>query len=236
MSLWKRKASVYRRRQARVCLEALEDRTLFSVNVLSSFKGLNTNDAGGFVEPPDPIAAAGPSVIIEEVNSNIAIYSKADGHLISSTDLGNFFSSVDTAQSLFSDVNVSYDEESGRFLVSTMDIDFGTNAAGNLASYFDFAISNTSYPADLSVSSWTDMHQIETDEVSPRTGEQLFTDFPRLGWNADAYVVAFNMFGFVTEYQYNAQLLTIDKASVSDKNPNTLTTYRVDRPLPNSTM
>ena len=36
-----------------------------------SFHGLNTNDAGGFIEPPDPIAAAGPSVIIEEVNSNL---------------------------------------------------------------------------------------------------------------------------------------------------------------------
>src|SRR5260370_20119283 len=224
------------RRRARLHLESLEDRTLFSVNLLSSFAGLNTNDAGGFVEPPDTIAAAGPNVIIEEVNSNLAIYDKATGKQLATVDLGTFFTSVDSAQSLFSDVNVTYDEQAGRFFVSTMDIDFGTSLTGQLASYFDFAISNTSNPADLNPSSWTEMHQIETDEVSPRTGEQLFTDFPRLGWNADAYFVAFNMFGFNSEYQYNVQLLTIDKSSVLDKNPTTLTTYQVDHTLPNSTM
>jgi hypothetical protein len=43
------------------------------------------------------------------------------------------------------------------------------------------------------------------------------------------------MFGFNSEYQYNVQLLTIDKSSVLDMNPTTLTTYHADRPLPNST-
>src|SRR5205823_4831372 len=37
-------------------------------------------------------------------------------------------------------------------------------------------------------------------------------------------------------YQYNVQLLTIDKSSVLDQNSGTLTDYRVDRPLPNSTL
>src|SRR5262249_36502078 len=36
------------------------------------FAGLNTNDAGGIIEPPDTIAAAGPTAIVELVNSNIA--------------------------------------------------------------------------------------------------------------------------------------------------------------------
>jgi hypothetical protein len=221
-----------RRGRARLHLEALEDRTLFSVHVLSSFKGLDTNNAGGFVEPPDPIAAAGPTAIVEEVNSNIAFYAKATGHLLSEQGLDVFFAPVDSVDFLFSDVNVSYDEQAGRFFVSTMDINFDPTAPGGLASYFDFAISNDSNPLD----GFTEMHQINTTEVSDRTGETLFTDFPRLGWNADAYVVAFNMFGFLTEYQYNMQLLTIQKSSVLDKNNATLTTYRVDRPLPNSTL
>src|SRR5438128_2561984 len=125
------------RRRASLHLEALEDRTLFSVNLLSPsaiFKGLDTNVAGGFVEPPDPIAAAGPMTVIEEVNSNIAIYNKVNGRQIASTDLTTFFAPADQVQFLYSDVNVTYDEQSGRFFVSTMDINFDPFAPGGLAS------------------------------------------------------------------------------------------------------
>ena len=38
------------RRTTRLHVETLEDRTLFSVNVLSKFKGLDTTDAGGIVD------------------------------------------------------------------------------------------------------------------------------------------------------------------------------------------
>jgi hypothetical protein len=208
-------------------LETLEDRTLLTVHLLSNFKGLDTNDAGGVVEPPDTIAAAGPTDIVEIVNSNIAYYDKATGNRISTESLSTFFAPVDTIQSLFSDVYVFYDESVGRFFVSTMDIDFF-----GLQSYFDFAVSNDSDPTH----GFTEMHQINTSETSSRTGEPLFTDFPRVGWNADAYVISFNQYGFNTEYQYNVQLLTIDKSTVLDQNPATLTYYQVDRPLPNSTM
>ncbi len=215
------------RARARLQLEALEDRTLLSVHVINSFKGLDTHDAGGFIEPPDPITAAGPTAVVEIVNSNIAYYDKTTGARPFSTDLGTFFAPVDHVDSLFSDVYVAYDEQAGRFWVSTMDIDFF-----NIVSYFDFAISNDSNP----MHGFTEMHQINDTEVSPRTGEPMFTDFPRLGWNADAYVVTFNMFGFQTQYQYNVQMLTVQKSTVLDQNNATLTYYQVDRPLPNSTL
>jgi autotransporter-associated beta strand protein len=208
-------------------VESLEDRRLLSVTLQLGFAGLNTNDAGGIIEPPDTIAAAGPSAVVELVNSNIAYYRKSDGTQLFSEGLDVFFQPVDPTPFLFSDVSVTYDDQAGRFFVSSMDIDFN-----NLVSHFDFAVSNDSNPLD----GFTEMHQINTTETSPRTGESLFTDFPRLGWNADAYVVSFNMFGFQTQNQYNTQLLTIQKASVLDRNNSTLTDYQVDRPLPNSTM
>jgi autotransporter-associated beta strand protein len=214
------------RRVRKPWLEILEDRTLLAVNLSTNFVGLDTNAAGGVIEPPDPIAAAGPSTVVEIVNSNIAFYNKSNGQALLSEGLDTFFAPVDSVDSLFSDVYVGYDEAAGRFWVSTMDIDFF-----NLVSYFDFAVSNDSNPQD----GFTEMHQINTTETSPRTGETLFTDFPRVGWNADAYFISFNMFGFQTEYQYNTQLLTIQKSSVLDQNPATLTDYQVDRPLPNST-
>jgi hypothetical protein len=205
----------------------LEDRVLPSVSVTSSFKGLDTNDAGGIIEPPDTIAAAGPNHIVEIVNSNIAFYNKSNGQQVFTTDLGTFFAPVDSVDFLLSDVYVTYDEQVGKWFVSTMDIDFD-----NLVSYFDFAISNDSDPTH----GFSEMHQIDDTEISPRTGEQLFTDFPRVGWNADAYVVSFDMFGFFTEFPYNVQLLTINKSSVTDGNPATLSYTQVDRPAPNSTM
>jgi hypothetical protein len=198
-----------------------------TVTIASSFKGLDTVDAGSIVEPPDTIAAASPTHVVEVVNSNIAYYDKSTGSRVFATDLGTFFAPVDSVASLFSDVYVGYDESVGRFWVSTMDIDFF-----NLVSYFDFAISNDSNPTH----GFTEMHQIDDTEISPRTGETLFTDFPRVGWNADVYVISFNMTGFMTEVPYNTQILTISKASVLDQNNATLTMFQTDRPLPNSTM
>jgi hypothetical protein len=217
----------FRRAAARPSLESLEKRELLRVSVSLGFAGLNTNDAGGIIEPPDTIAAAGPTAVVELVNSNIAYYSKTTGNSLFSEGLDVFFASVDPSPALLSDVSVIYDDQASRFFVSTMDIDFL-----NQVSYFDFAVSNDSNPLD----GFTEMHRINITEVSPRTGENLFTDFPRLGWNADAYVISFNMFGFATQNEYNAKLLTIKKSTVLDRNNSTLTYYQVDRPLPNSTL
>src|SRR5439155_24043186 len=111
-----RRAGLALGRAIQLRVEALEDRTLLSVNLQKNFLGLNTNDAGGFVEPPDPIAAAGPTAIVEFVNSNIAFYNKS-GRLLSSQGLDVFFAPVDSVDSLFSDVSVTYDEQAGRFFV-----------------------------------------------------------------------------------------------------------------------
>jgi hypothetical protein len=197
----------------------LEDRVLLNVTPLSGFKGLDTNDAGAVIEPPDTIAAAGPSTVVEIVNSNIAYYSKATGTRLFTLGLDQFFGSVDPSPSLLSDVYVTYDEGTGKFFVSTMDIDFF-----NEQSFFNYAISNNSDP----MQGWQVFKQVNTSETSERTGEPLFTDFPRVGWNADAYVISFNMFGFTTEVPYNVQILSINKS--------TLATFQTDRPLPNSTM
>jgi hypothetical protein len=111
-----------------------------------------------------------------------------------------------------------------------MDIAIDLDPA-NDASYFDFAISNDSNPLH-----GFQFYQINTTETSARTGEPLFTDFPRLGWNADAYVVTFNMFGFLSNFvggspvQYNVQILTIDKAKLLDPVHPTLSFTRVISP------
>src|SRR5262249_39761598 len=130
-----------RRRTAKLQVEQLETRTLLSVKLGVNFKGMDTNTAGGVVEPPDTSAAAGPNYVVELINSNIAYYNKTTGVVVPGSEVGldSFFASVDTVMSLYSDVFVTYDEQAGRFLVYTMDIDFF-----NFVSYFDFAVSNDS--------------------------------------------------------------------------------------------
>ena len=95
-----RPSAMVGKRRARPYLETLEDRTLFSVNLLSNFKSLDTNDAGGIVEPPDPIAAAGPTPVVEVVNSNIAFYNKTTGALGDHPSLFNFFGDANGGFSL----------------------------------------------------------------------------------------------------------------------------------------
>jgi hypothetical protein len=187
---------------------------------------MDTNAEGGIVEPPDTIAAAGLTDVVEVVNSNISIYSKTNGSiLLNSEGLDVFFSSVDSSDFLFSDVYVGYDELAGRFWVSTMDIDFA-----NLVSYFDLAISKTSDPTK----GWN-TYQIDTTESSNLTPDGLFTDFPRVGWNADVYTVSWNMYDFDTQsIPFGVQIMTIQKSSVL--NGSSIVDYKVDRPLPNQTM
>src|SRR5207244_659433 len=101
-------------------------------------KGMDTNVIGdqGSVEPPDTDMAAGPNEVVEIVNSAIAFYSKT-GTPIGGTpeDLVNFFAPADPAPSLYSDVGVVYDEQAGRWLTYTMDLD-----PFNEITYFVFAV------------------------------------------------------------------------------------------------
>jgi hypothetical protein len=89
---------------ARLWVEQLEKRTLLSVSILSSFKGLDTFDAGSIIEPPDTIAAAGPSTVVELVNSNIAFFDKTTGQSLFNEGLDQFFAPVDSVDFLLSDV------------------------------------------------------------------------------------------------------------------------------------
>src|SRR5213079_3242656 len=63
---------------------------------------------------------------------------------------------------------------------------------------------------------------------SENNGGQEWSDYPKLGYNADAYVFTFNMFGFGAA-NGNVQVLTVDKSTVLDQNGATLKYYQNDR-------
>jgi hypothetical protein len=176
----------------------LEDRSLPSVVLGTSFAGLAYPDSGGCV-PPDTIAAAGPSHVVELVNNTIAFYSNPNGTRVSQQSLTAFFSPLGGVLAL-TDPVVSYDELRGRFVVGELDY----NATDQ--SRFDFAVSNDSDP--------THGFTLRRFEMNDGVGGFGFADFPRLGWNADAYVVSFDMFTNHANFDH-VDTLSIDKNSLA---------------------
>jgi hypothetical protein len=156
-------------------LEVLESRNLFSVNLDLARGGLGFT---GFI-PPDTIGAVGPNHFVEAVNTTVGIYDKGTGNLLSSRGLGTFFSPLGGVLSQ-TDPFVSYDTFTNQFVVGMIDF----NSA---VSRLDLAVSNTSDPTG----SWTfSRYDMTHDSIS---GTYL-SDYPRFGYNADAYVISFNMF------------------------------------------
>jgi hypothetical protein len=199
-----------RPRRARPRLEVLETRWLPSVTLGTGFNGLAFGDTAGYV-PPDTIAAAGPTNIVEAVNTTLAIFDKS-GNKLSSQSLQSFFSSVGTSGNL-SDPFVSYDEQAGRFVVGVLD--FGYN-------YLDLAVSNTSDPTQGFA---------EKDRISLREGSffsAVSADYPRFGYNGDAYAISFNMFNSFFGYYDHTQVVVVKKSSVLDATPG-VSGFRVDR-------
>jgi len=80
-------------------------------------------------------------------------------------------------------------------------------------SQFDFAVSNTSDPT----AGWAFRHYDMNDLVE---GVADLADFPRMGWNADAYVISFNMFLNAATYDHVAESSLTTWSSVSNRSAN----------------
>jgi hypothetical protein len=195
-------------------LEALEDRTLLSLTVLNRLDGLSSDDDPRY-EPPDTDAAAGPDFIIETVNATVEFFEKSTGIPVSSERLEDFFSLLGPSPFVFDPVE-TYDEMAGRFFVAALD--------GHLeSSYLDFAVSDSSNPLD-GFHAMNRINLYETDSL----GHPLFGDYPKLGFNADAYVITVNMVQADKTHDH-VQVVTIDKSSVLNDDPGTLIKHQVDR-------
>jgi large repetitive protein len=189
------------RPRCRPLLEQLEDRLAPTVSVLHSFTGMNFNDTASGGEPPDTIVAAGPNHVVELVNTAIRVYNK-NGGVLSTQELSTFFSSLGAVGQM-SDPQISYDELTNRFVVGILDFDL----PGVGRSQFDFAVSNTSDPTG----GWAFRRYDMNDLID---GIADFADYPRMGWNADAYVISFNMFLNAATYDH-VDTLSIDKSTLA---------------------
>ena len=167
--------------------------------------------------PPDPNAAAGPLNVVEVVNTAMEIIDKTGNVLSGPTPLATFFSGHGFTVHSLSDPTVIFDESvvnnsgpNGRFIIVVLDFT-STSTTDSL----DFAIS---VDADAT-HGFTNFRQVNVGETS------FFADQPRVGVNADAYFVEFNMFSTSTGQYDHPQIFTIQK---SDFLTGGLTTFHHD--------
>ncbi len=181
----------------RAVVEPLEQRTLLTVSILNGGGNGIVGIAGG--SPPDTCGAVGPSSYIEVVFSGINIYNKTSGAIIKSDSLGNFFYTTGNLGRVpnpsGSDPTVLYDDVMGRFIIGDLDADIiGTAGDGhNNVSNFNIAVSKTNNPTAFDLANWN-FYSINTTEGT--AGSTAWGDYPgNPGYNADAVVLTFNMFG-----------------------------------------
>src|SRR5919108_577976 len=169
--------------------------------------------------PPDTHVATGPEHIVEVTNTTIAYYSRAKGKRLFIQDLFLFFAPAGAVTFGFDPV-VTYDEIAERFVVAMIDDD-DILAKGFLL----YAVSNTSNPLD----GFTEMHRVDVTENGNVLAETVLPDFPKIGWNTDAHVITFNMFGVDSFAFDHAHVLIIDKSTALDADTATLSVSHLDR-------
>jgi uncharacterized repeat protein (TIGR01451 family) len=201
-------------------LERLEDRTLPTITGLGYF-GMNYDPSQGLT-PPDTIAAAGPTYVVEAVNTSLFFGSK-------STLPNNLSGSVQSFQSFFpgithssgglsdviSDPSVNYDAATGKWVISILDIDLQHHKG-----YLNVAVSSTNNPTGA----WTKFQVNLTDGHGPlipgNSGLTLWGDFDRFGSSANAYVWTVNMFSFSSggidqnSLYDHVQVIAVDKSNL----------------------
>jgi hypothetical protein len=195
-SLRLRKVGSSRRFNSMLFVERLEERMVPSVTVGVSVDGMNTSNNDCNCQPPDTIVAAGPDHVVEMVNTAIEVFNKSGSITSSPRSLLSFFSNhINVNQS---DPFVRYDELAGKFVAGVLDY-----SSGNRGNYVDFA---TGVDSSSGIT-WT-LH-------SPyASGEgRKFLDYPRFGYNADAYFIEGNMFR--GNSFSNVQVITISKTTLA---------------------
>jgi hypothetical protein len=163
----------------------------------TGFIGLSYDSTQG-VTPPDTVAAAGPNYVVEAVNENLFIASKATlPNSLSGTvqSFDSFFPGFTHSfwglSDVITDPSVNYDAATGKWIISILDVD-----TQNDKGYLNIAVSDTNDPTG----NWTKFQVDLTDGHGPlipgNNGLTLWGDFERFGSSATAYVWTVNMFSF----------------------------------------
>jgi hypothetical protein len=143
----------------------------------ASFEGMNISQGCGGCLPPDTDGAVGPNHYVQMVNTELAVFNKATGAMISGpTPIQNLWSSGECSVRDDGDPIVVYDQLADRWLISQ----FVSSAAPNYAECI--AISTSPDPTGT-------YYAYEFDQSTT-----VFHDYPKIGVWPDAYYMTSNEF------------------------------------------
>jgi len=151
--------------------------------ILNSWPGMA---ATGFV-PPDPHGAAGPSGILQTVNTSIRYFGKTGNTIWGSVNLATFWAGVGNTGQGISDPKALFDQGSGRFYV-IMQENVTTPVLG---SFLNVAVSRTSNPTGSGTDQWF-FYRIDMTQTV--LGTRYGGDYPGLAVDGRAVYVTYNMY------------------------------------------
>ena len=166
---------------------------------IKSFIGIRDNNT---VIPPDVMGAAGPTYLMETLNSFYRIYSKT-GSAILKLNPSTFWSALGTYEG---DPHLAYDPSSGRWIHCCI----GLLASGHWAIFV--AVSQTSDPTG----SWF-IYSIDTGPSS------TFPDYPLLGFNNKWIVITTN--DFLNNIFNQVRIIVLNKSKLLSGTLGTVKTF-----------
>ena len=195
------------------------------LSVGTSFTGATLleeeNSTGGFV-PPDSMGAVGPTQFLVVVNGKIKVFSKTGTVGALNTSLNSFFSSVVSSgvDVQTTDPRVRYDALSGKWIVTSIDVDAGV--ANPVNNRFLIAVSDSS--TITGGAGWT-FFQFQQNLVSTTGDTNDFADFDTLGVDANALYMGANIFSNTGSF-VSSSVFVIRKSSVTGAGPIVVTAFR----------
>jgi hypothetical protein len=162
-----------------------------------SFEGMNISQGCGGCLPPDTDGAVGPNHYVQMVNTQLAVYNKTTGAMISGpTAIKQLWSSGECAARDDGDPIVLYDQLADRWIISQ----FVSSAAPSFAQCI--AVSTSSDPSGA-------YYAYEFDQSTT-----VFHDYPKLAVWPDAYYMTSNEFPSGQETNSGAGAFAFERAKM----------------------
>jgi hypothetical protein len=187
-----------------------------------SLGGSTTNRMGAYFPgvsftgliPPDCHAATGTTHVVQTVNSRIAFYNKTTGVATFNQDSTTFFSGIGAGAFQF-DPRVIYDQYNDRFILIFLAQDDASELSQILIAASDDGDPNGTW------------NRFILDSAVDIGGQNSWLDYPMVGYTADAFVVAGNMFPFGGGGFTGIQAYVIDSGDLYSNTGVTATPFTV---------